>query len=364
MKLTKSLFLAFAGLGLFACSNEDVTTDATVDGGKSKTMVISLNGISEGSRAISAAEEEGEVALNKVAIFYTTTAGNVGHVTTLSNTDGENWRNLTNGTGYVEHSLPASIAQVYVVGNYDALLGNLNEIGTAEILEAKVINAAAQQTFGNVLLYGKDIDGLESVEAGDGTHTENVVKAEMTISPLVSRLEISGIQCEDLGNQYTSIDLKKIGLTNFYTTTTVGGTIGDLQAPAESAEAQETIWESNSWAADAISGASLTSNETVWSPAEGKVFSYNIIPNSTLATEKLQVRLLVDAKRGTTNDPISNTLIANVDRQLAAGKIYKMTYKFKEENVGPWDPTNTQCVIVDVTVSDWEVVNLTPSFVE
>lgn len=42
MKLSEGLFLAFAGLGLFACSNEDVTTDATVDDGKSKTMVISL----------------------------------------------------------------------------------------------------------------------------------------------------------------------------------------------------------------------------------------------------------------------------------------------------------------------------------
>lgn len=255
--------------------------------------------------------------------------------------------------------MPASIAQVYVVGNYDALLGNLNEIGTAEILEAKVINAAAQQDFDNVLLYGKDIDGLVPAETDEHG---NVVKAEMTISPLVSRLEISGIQCEDLGNQYTSIDLKKIGLTNFYTTTTVGGTIDDLQATAASADAQETIWGNNSWAADAISGASLTSNETVWSPAEGEVFSYNIIPNSTDETEELQVRLLVEAKRGNTVDPISNTLIANVGQQLAAGKIYKMTYKFKEENVGPWDPTNTQCVIVDVTVSDWKVVNLIPSF--
>ena len=27
MKISKSLFLAFAGLGLFACSNEDVTTE-------------------------------------------------------------------------------------------------------------------------------------------------------------------------------------------------------------------------------------------------------------------------------------------------------------------------------------------------
>lgn len=361
MKISKSLFLAFAGLGLFACSNEDVTTDATVDGGKSKTMVISLNGISEGSRATSEAEEEGQVALNKVAIFYTTATGSVGHVTTLSNADGENWTNLTNGTGYVEHSLPASIARVYVVGNYDDLLGNLNEIGTAEILEAKVINAAAQQTFSNVLLYGKDIDGLESVEDGDGEHTENVVKAELTISPLVSRLEISGIQCEDLGNQYSSIDLKKIGLANFYTTTTVGGTIAGLQATAVTVENQETIWGNNLWAADVITGATLTSNAAIWNPTEG-VFSYNIVPNSTTEKAGLQVRLLVEAKRGTTVDPISNTLIANVGQQLAAGKIYKMTYKFKEENVGPWDPDNTQCVIVNVTVSNWDVVTLTPSF--
>ena len=350
--------MAFAGLGLFACSNEEVATDVTVDGGKSKTMVISLNGISEGSRATSAAESAGEVTLNKVAIFYATDAGSVGHVTTLSSTDGDNWSNLTNGTGYVEHSLPASIAKVYVVGNYDNLLGNLNEIGTADILEDKVINASAQQDFDNVLLYGKDIDGL--VSAGTDEHG-NVVKAELTISPLVSRLEISGIQCEDLGNQYSSIDLKKIGLTNFYTTTTVGGTIDGLQATAASAEAQETIWGNNSWAADVISGASLTDGTSVWNPTAG-VFSYNIIPNSTEATQVLQVRLLVDAKRGATVDPISNTLVANVGQQLAAGKIYKMTYKFKEENVTPWDPDNTQCVMVDVTVSDWEVVTLTPSF--
>lgn len=361
MKLTKSLFLAFAGLGLFACSNEEVATDAAVDSGKSKTMVISLNGISEGSRATSGAEAAGQVALNKVAIFYTTATGSVGHVTTLSNADGENWNNLTNGTGYVEHSLPASIAQVYVVGNYDALLGNLNEIGTAAILEDKVINASAQQDFDNVLLYGKDIDGLDEVDGGDGTHTENVVKAELTISPLVSRLEISNIQCEDLGTQYSSIDLKKIGLTNFYTTTTVGGTIDGLQSTAVDADTQETIWGSNSWAADAITGATLASNGTTWSPEAG-VFSYNIVPNSTTQTTELQVRLLVEAKRGNTVDPISNTLIANVGKQLVAGKIYKMIYKFKEENVGPWDPANTQCVIVNVTVSDWEVVTLNPSF--
>lgn len=32
MKLSKSLFLAFAGLGLFACSNEDVTDNQFPEG--------------------------------------------------------------------------------------------------------------------------------------------------------------------------------------------------------------------------------------------------------------------------------------------------------------------------------------------
>ena len=32
MKLSKSLFLAFAGLGLFACSNEDVVENGGIEG--------------------------------------------------------------------------------------------------------------------------------------------------------------------------------------------------------------------------------------------------------------------------------------------------------------------------------------------
>lgn len=360
MKLTKSLFLAFAGLGLFACSNEDVATDATVDGGKSKTMVISLNGISEGSRAVSEAESAGKVNLTSVAIFYTDGKGNVGHVTELSSSDDEAWNNLIGENGYVEHSLPASIEKVYVVGNYGALLGKLNEIGDASTLNKKVINAAAQQDFDNVLLYGADTDGLETVEAGDGQHDENVVKAVLKISPLVSRLEVSNIQCTDLGNQYSSVVLKKIGLANFYTSTSVDGlTVTNLQGPADSFENQEKIWTNNAWAADAINAT--LNNTTPWNP-EGGVFSYNIIPNAGEANAELQVRLYVDAKRGNVVSPFANTVIGKVNTTLEAGKIYRMTYQFKEENIGPWQPGNTQCVIVKVEVANWEIVPLTPSF--
>ena len=40
MKLTKSLFLAFAGLGLFACSNEDVTDNGGIQGNATVTVTI------------------------------------------------------------------------------------------------------------------------------------------------------------------------------------------------------------------------------------------------------------------------------------------------------------------------------------
>lgn len=43
MKLTKSLFLAFAGLGLFACSNEDVTTENGIPSGKGAVTVQLVN---------------------------------------------------------------------------------------------------------------------------------------------------------------------------------------------------------------------------------------------------------------------------------------------------------------------------------
>lgn len=48
MKISKSLFLAFAGLGLFACSNEDVTTE---NGNNIEGAIVSVNIVTDGSRA-------------------------------------------------------------------------------------------------------------------------------------------------------------------------------------------------------------------------------------------------------------------------------------------------------------------------
>lgn len=48
MKLSKCLFLAFASLGLFACSNEDVATE---NGNNIEGAIVSVNIVTDGSRA-------------------------------------------------------------------------------------------------------------------------------------------------------------------------------------------------------------------------------------------------------------------------------------------------------------------------
>lgn len=62
MKLTKSLFLAFAGLGLFACSNEEVTDNGGIQGDSSVTVEINLPKILNGSRSGEGIAASGETS--------------------------------------------------------------------------------------------------------------------------------------------------------------------------------------------------------------------------------------------------------------------------------------------------------------
>ena len=97
MKISKSLFLAFAGLGLFACSNEDVTENG-VQGGADVTVTVNPQGLSRGSRAIDPSNpingvngDEQDVDINSIVVKLTAGVGsNEQKFTSMSE--------LTNGT--------------------------------------------------------------------------------------------------------------------------------------------------------------------------------------------------------------------------------------------------------------------------
>ena len=97
MKLTKSLFLAFAGLGLFACSNEEVTDNGGVQGGADVTVTVNPQGLSR-SRAIDPSNpvngangDKQDVDINSIVVKLTAGVGSAEQkFTSMSE--------LTNGT--------------------------------------------------------------------------------------------------------------------------------------------------------------------------------------------------------------------------------------------------------------------------
>ena len=93
MKISKSLFLAFAGLGLFACSNEDATTG--VDNSGNNSIVIKLDGLTASrsvGNPVNDDDSDSKVAttLNDVAIVLSDGSTIYG-VNTLKSTDGGDW---------------------------------------------------------------------------------------------------------------------------------------------------------------------------------------------------------------------------------------------------------------------------------
>lgn len=74
MKLSKGLFLAFAGLGLFACSNEDVIENGGIQGVADVTVKIDLPELT-GSRAVGAYTSNETVTPDYISITLAAAQG-------------------------------------------------------------------------------------------------------------------------------------------------------------------------------------------------------------------------------------------------------------------------------------------------
>lgn len=86
MKISKSLFLAFAGLGLFACSNEDVTENG-VQGEASISVKISDPALSRAVVDYTSGTGT-EVTLNTIKLVLTAQTGGATKTFNLSDYDG------------------------------------------------------------------------------------------------------------------------------------------------------------------------------------------------------------------------------------------------------------------------------------
>ena len=401
---TKSLLFAFAGLGLFACSNEDLTSG--IDNTGDRSLVVKLDGLTP-SRAIgdpTAGENAGTVTttLKNVAIVLSDGSKvlSVQEVASSEEPDSP-WIQLQGTSGYIMHEVSSHVRQVHVIGNYadnatinSWVKGNPTS-STVAAMKNLVVAANTQQDFSKVTLFGEDV-ALETAgvdtqgkpahpSAGDDptTNTFTLLKAEVNLEHLVSRIEVGNFKCKNLGTMYKELTLKYFGLLNYYNQTPIVGngavpmTLDNVLEPtAENATPEEGKFSWNatysdnvySWAWDKIADNTIINNkETTWNPGTNQRFVYQFIPKQ-VADKNFNVKLYLDAKENNEAGSISafHTVTANftgdTNIKYEPGKIYRLNFEFGEENIGPRNPCEQICVKVNVTVDDWTITDVTPTF--
>lgn len=370
MKLTKSLFLAFAGLGLFACSNEDVTEN----GGDNQTasVVIKLDGVGS-SRAVDDATtgsdgEGNEITLLDGKILFTD-GTTILKVVDLSLAEAK-------GSGQLVHEVPAAVSQVQIVGNVVSKPGLLATIAENNFLAGVkdyVIKSGDEQDMDYLPLFGEDTSLEKATGVTDDQGHTDIYAANVELSTPFSRIEIGDFKCTNLGNIYSQIDIKVVGLLNFYNEVTLAKTASDkvdiantttdegkVVEPGLTAEGKITFGAVNTtygWAWEE-STISMTNANTAYNPSEGKKYVYNFVPQG----DDVMAALYVGATpKVSAAMAINNTLKGKLGT-LNPGYIYKVSYTFTEGDINPWNPDATKCVNVVVTVTKWTIRTITPTF--
>ena len=373
MKLSKYFMMAAASLALFACSNDEDIPGLNGEG--TKSVALKLDGLSSGAstKAVGDAQSAGQIALSNVTVYFTD-GTNILKKEVL-NTESPAWAELT-GDGHIFHQLPSTVRQIQIVGN---TTGKTIIETNVTALKSSALKAAGEQEFTNVTLFGEDAE-LTKTTADE--HGDNVYTATVDLKPLVARFEIGNIACTDLGSgPVKQFDLSVIGLMDFNSAVKLDGTaagteytLANVLKPGSSPEEGKVIFgEADAeagWAWDKIAGATNITTTDPWNPETNKKFVYQFIPNKLANGKMAQVKLVLDNVKWTdgTSNPFNSVVTAKFQKDgqdltaFEAGKIYTVDYKFKGENVGPWNPDDVKCVQINVTVASWEVVALTPVF--
>lgn len=372
MKITRFFAIAMAALSLAACSKENTENNGNVDG--TKSVALRFEGLSTSTKAVGDPQSAGQIALSNMTVYFTD-GTNILKKEVL-NSESPAWTELT-GAGYVFHQLPSTVSQIQIVGNS---AGKTITEGTVAALKGSVLKAAGEQEFTNVTLFGEDIE-LTKTTADE--HGDNVYTATVDLKPLVARFEIGDIACTDLGEPtcpVSQFDLRVIGLMDFNSAVKLDGTaagteytLANVLEPGSSAEAGEVVFgeanEEAGWAWDKIEGVTIK-DKNDWNPETNRKFVYQFIPNKLADGRMAQIKLVLDNVVWTdgTNNPFNSVVTAKFQKDgedltaFEAGKIYTVRYQFNGEHIGPWNPDDTKCVKINVTVASWEIVALTPVF--
>lgn len=331
MKLSKSLFLAFAGLGLFACSNEDVIDNgAPIDGDAMVSVKINLPRVLEQGRSgEGGVEATGEttqttgettpLVVNSITVTLHAAAGDK-LVQSYTLNGGSNDFTFSDGkTGTITFT---------GVRNPQSIEVSVNE-GTATALTLDQINTAGLAAPLHKIVLTSDIDSSD----GNGFTWDSDLKkytAVVTPEPRYARLEISKIShAAHAGGEsciFSTASIAGVFLDNLIGTE--GGTVSVNVAN------DNTIWDkisteayaSPTWSAI---GANFLESSAQW-PATGYCYAYSLFGD--------QLPKLVFVIDGSTLKFTNNTV--PMPDYKNGNDIYAMVAKYKMD-VTKWSDWTT-----------------------
>jgi len=358
MRFSKSLFVAFAGLGLFACSNEDVTNNGGVEG--NATVTVSINDvIARNLEAPSTGTNGQQFAVQLKDAKLTLEAGSGAatiDVTDLSKT--YEFKGVRN---------PSKITFVNNGGVESGLeLKNVATQGLAEPLYASTSEFQRE--------------------------SETSYKVTLKPEHRVARLQFSGIKHDDKGETciFKTATLQGVFLNGAALKERVSAV---KTATANEGQEAEALWNtiSTTWTDapvfDAVEdGNNFLTDQNGW-PRENKCFAYNIIPagegetvtalpkftvalsnvavkeNSNVVTSGSSVRFATVAKYKLEGD-LADKAAAGVAedgtiKTFKAGYIYNITgLSVSDEDLGTTPEGGKDATVVaTITVTPWTLVN-------
>lgn len=406
MKAIKFFLIGLITVGFVACNNEDGVDVNNEGNGTTKAVTLKLDGIDGTSiRDVTDPSPEGNtraVTINelRVVFYHGTIVDKIQDVETPAGLD-----SITkNGT--VFHNVPNEATDIIVVGNYSnkgIVWTNVTTIQSSQIL------AANEQKMDDITFYGNSAIGSNKVSTehtGDehpNTTLETYI-VTVPIKPLVSRFEITAIECTDLGDSIESIKLTGIGLVDFiqkvklnsasiektnYVAKYINNAKGYIAEPGTAKPGtldQNLFFEFGKfatkndttilWSYEKINNVELKkAPNNKYVPKVGgvdQVFAFNFITSGldTLPNIKLGLTdvktifpyIIPEDWKYVTTASSAYTVEGGTPKNIKPGYIYRINYAFEEANVGPYNPTDKKCIRLTITVEPWKIKVLTPTF--
>ena len=350
----KKVFFAMAMVAMMAtsCSKDD----SLPEGGKGlqKSVTFSLENVVSGVRGVDTMIPDAtKVVLNNCQVFFVAADGSLHTGKNLDGTAVADHYFTTAPTAPITfHFLPAAVEKVVVVGNYGSELAPAN----LDAIKAITATAAEQQNDENLLVYGE----ADLVATTNDIHA-NTYKAEVTVKPLVARIEIGGFECVFSNPAlYDRVDITMVALNNYYNDATIGGALSNYSSATINDSSAYPFFNATAptYTKDVVTGVSLTAAAPAVDFAANKYLVYH-----TFAGNVPQLAVRITGVKGSIESPLYLATTAfndgtNTITSFEAGKIYRMSFAFADTNLAQPE----KCVQVSIKTAEWVVVPVTPEF--